>query len=59
MLFSFICAVMSFLPQDLAFGTKAWNHQLFLNFLSVGVLFGAGAIMPIMSWFEKRKEESA
>lgn len=59
MLFSFICAVMSFLPQDLDFGTKAWNHQLFLNFLSVGVLFGAGAIMPIMSWFEKRKEESA
>ncbi len=54
-LFSLVCAVMGFLPQDVTFGTKAWDHQLLMNFLSVAVLFGAGMIMPLLARLEKRK----
>ena len=57
--FSLICAIMSFLPQDVTFGTGAWNHQLILNFLSVGVLFGAGCLMPFLAWLEKRQAPEA
>ncbi|WP_281164604.1 APC family permease [Liquorilactobacillus sicerae] len=54
-IFSFICAVMSFIPQDVKFKTPAYNHQLLMNLFSVFVLFGFGLIMPLLARIEKKQ----
>lgn len=54
--FTFVCATLGFIPQEAAFGTKLFNHQLLLNFITVIVLFGMGFIMPILRKREINKE---
>ncbi|AUJ31876.1 MAG: APC family permease [Liquorilactobacillus nagelii] len=55
-IFSFVCALMSFIPQDVKFGTTAYDHQLLMNLFSVFVLFGVGMIMPLLARLEKRQQ---
>lgn len=54
LLFSFVCAVLSFIPQDIAANTAAWYKQLGLNVLSVVLLFGTGLIFPLLARLERR-----
>lgn len=54
LIFSFVCAMMGFLPQDVAVATHAWNHQLLLNLFAVFALFVAGLILPVWAWIERR-----
>lgn len=53
-IFSFVCALMSFLPQDITFGSAGWFDQLGLNILSVLLLFGTGFIFPIWAKLERK-----
>ncbi|GAJ26518.1 amino acid transporter [Liquorilactobacillus sucicola DSM 21376 = JCM 15457] len=54
-LFSFVCAAMSFIPQDVKFGTAVYDQQLVMNLFSVFVLFGAGFIMPLLARLERSR----
>lgn len=56
--FSLVCALLSFIPQDVKFATAAYDQQLLMNLFSVFVLFGAGLIMPLWSRLERRKLRS-
>ncbi|ARU19947.1 APC family permease [Ligilactobacillus salivarius] len=49
-IFTFVCATMGFIPQDAAPGTKAFDHQLFMNFVTVGFLVVLGFLLP---WLRK------
>ena len=53
LIFTFICATLGFIPQNIAFGTKGFNHQLIMNIITVLVLFGLGFVMP---WLRKREK---
>lgn len=57
-IFSFVCALMSFIPQDVKFGTAAYDHQLLMNLFSVFVLFGVGLVMPLLARLENRQQTS-
>jgi amino acid transporter len=46
--FTFICATLGFIPQEAAFGTHAFNHQLLLNFVTVFILLGLGFLLPLL-----------
>ena len=50
LIFTFVCATMGFIPQDAAPGTKAFDHQLFMNFVTVGFLVVLGFLLP---WLRK------
>lgn len=52
-LFTFVCATMGFMPQEAAFGTTAFTHQLIMNVISVIVLFGLGFVMPLIARHDK------
>ncbi|WP_125707430.1 APC family permease [Companilactobacillus zhongbaensis] len=54
--FTFVCATLGFIPQEADFGTKAFDHQLLLNVITVIVLFGLGFIMPMIRRHEKKLE---
>lgn len=54
--FTFICATLGFIPQEVEFGTHAFTHQLILNFITIFVLFGLGFVMPWLRRREIRKE---
>ncbi|MDN6595524.1 MAG: amino acid permease, partial [Lacticaseibacillus paracasei] len=54
--FTFICATLGFLPQEVVFGTNGWTHQLVMNIISVMVLFGFGFIMPLLARRDVKKE---
>lgn len=54
LLLSFTCAMMAFLPQEVSFGTHAWNSQLLMNIFTVIVLFGLGLIFPLLAKLERR-----
>lgn len=55
-IFTFICATMGFIPQDAAVGTHAFNHQLLMNFLTVGFLIVLGFLLPYLRKLEMKKE---
>ncbi|WKF84322.1 APC family permease [Lacticaseibacillus pantheris] len=55
LLFTFVCAMMGFMPQEAAWGTHAFNHQLLMNGVSVLVLFGLGFVMPMIARYEAKK----
>jgi len=55
--FTFICATLGFLPQEVVFGTNGWTHQLIMNIISVIVLFGFGFIMPLLARRDVIKEK--
>ena len=50
--FTFVCATLGFIPQNVAVGTKAFTHQLWMNIITVVVLFGLGFVLP---WLRKRE----
>ncbi|WP_367719591.1 APC family permease [Lactobacillus gasseri] len=52
LLFTFVCATLGFIPQNVAVGTKAFTHQLWMNIITVVVLFGLGFVLP---WLRKRE----
>lgn len=52
-IFTFVCATLGFIPQNVELGTHAFNHQLVLNIITVVVLFGLGFLLP---WLRKREE---
>ncbi|KRM92013.1 APC family permease [Liquorilactobacillus cacaonum] len=54
-LFTFVCATLGFIPQDAAVGTKSFDHQLLMNFITVFVLFGVGLLLPYLRKRELRK----
>jgi amino acid permease len=54
-LFTFVCATMGFIPQDTKFGTAAFSHQMWLNIISVIVLFGLGFVMPALARHQNKK----
>ncbi|MFT8461312.1 MAG: APC family permease [Liquorilactobacillus ghanensis] len=54
--FTFVCATLGFIPQEAAFGTKAFNHQLLLNFITVFILFGVGLLLPLLRKLELKKQ---
>lgn len=54
--FTFVCATLGFIPQEADFGTRAFDHQLLLNVITVIVLFGLGFIMPMIRRHEKKLE---
>lgn len=54
--FTFVCATLGFIPQEAALGTKAFNHQLLLNFITVFVLFGLGFLMPFLRKLEAKRQ---
>src|SRR5699024_1104825 len=56
LLLSFTCAMMAFLPQEVSFGTHAWNSQLLMNIFTVIVLFGLGLIFPLLAKLERRHQ---
>ena len=58
LIFTFICATLGFVPQNVDFGTAEFNHQLVLNIITVIVLFGLGFILPWMRKREKKREEN-
>ncbi|MFT9410554.1 APC family permease [Liquorilactobacillus hordei] len=47
-LFTFVCATLGFIPQDANFGTKSFDHQLLMNFITVLILFGVGFLLPYL-----------
>lgn len=55
-LFTFVCATMGFMPQEEAFGTVGFTHQLIMNVVSVIVLFGLGFIMPLLAKRDHHEE---
>lgn len=56
LILSFTCAVMAFLPQEVSFGTHAWNSQLLMNIITVIVLFGLGLIFPMLAKLERKRQ---
>ena len=48
--------MMAFLPQEVSFGTHAWNSQLLMNIFTVVVLFGLGLIFPILAKLERKRQ---
>lgn len=52
LIFTFICATLGFIPQNVAIGTSEFNHQLWMNIITVIVLFGLGFLLP---WLRKRE----
>lgn len=57
-LLTFICATMSFLPQNGVFGTSGWFKQLWMNIVVVIFLFGTGFILPLLRKLELKRKES-
>lgn len=55
-LFTFVCATMGFMPQEEAFGTVGFTHQLIMNVVSVIVLFGLGFVMPLLAKRDHHEE---
>lgn len=55
-LFTFVCATMGFMPQEAAWGTPAFMHQLLMNIVSVLVLFGLGFVMPVLARLELKHQ---
>ena len=55
--FTFVCATLGFIPQNVKVGTVAFSHQLIMNFITVFVLFGLGFILPLMRKHEEKKNE--
>ncbi|ETA74370.1 APC family permease [Ligilactobacillus equi] len=56
-LFTFVCATMGFIPQDAALGTKAFDHQLMMNFATVGFLIVLGFLLPFLRKLEMKKNK--
>lgn len=54
--FTFVCATMGFIPQEVRFGTPGFNHQLWLNIISVIVLFGLGFVLPLIAKYTNKEE---
>ena len=54
--FAFVCASLGVLPQEGAVFSGIWFHQLFLNIISVGVLFGLGGVMPLLAKIGQHEE---
>ena len=57
LLFTFVCATLGFIPQNVAVGTKAFTHQLWMNIITVVVLFGLGFVLPWLRKIEPKREE--
>ncbi len=57
LLFTFVCATLGFIPQNVAVGTKAFTHQLWMNIITVVVLFGLGFVLPWLRKIEQKREE--
>lgn len=51
-LFSLVCALMAFIPQDAAWGSSSFWHQFSMNIMSVAALFGTGLILPLLARYE-------
>jgi len=56
LLFTFVCATMGFMPQEVAFGTPGFTHQLIMNIVSVIVLFGLGFVMPAIARYTNKRQ---
>lgn len=56
-LFTFVCATLGFIPQDAEVGTKAFDHQLLMNFLTVGFLVVLGFLLPYLRKLELRRNK--
>ncbi|MCI1987556.1 MAG: APC family permease [Lactobacillus sp.] len=57
--FAFVCASLGVLPQEGAVWSGLWWHELFLNIVSVAVLFGVGGIMPLLAHRERQAKGNA
>lgn len=57
LLFTFVCATLGFIPQNVAVGTKEFTHQLWMNIITVVVLFGLGFVLPWLRKREAKREE--
>ena len=57
-IFTFICATMGFLPQDVAFNTPQWDKQLWMNIITVFVLFGTGFLLPWLRKLELKRQKA-
>lgn len=57
LIFTFVCATLGFIPQNVKMGTPAFSHQLIMNFITVFVLFGLGLILPWMRKHEEKKNK--
>lgn len=56
-IFTFVCATLGFIPQDAQVGTKAFDHQLLMNFLTVGFLIVLGFLLPYLRKLELRRQK--
>lgn len=57
LIFTFVCATLGFIPQNVEFGTPAFTHQLWMNIITVVVLFGLGFVLPWLRKREARREQ--
>ena len=55
-IFTFVCATLGFIPQDANPGTAAFNHQLIMNFVTVGFLIVLGFLLPLLRKLELRRK---
>ncbi|MBT8934602.1 amino acid permease [Lactobacillus delbrueckii subsp. bulgaricus] len=58
-IFTFICATMGFLPQDVTFESPQWTKQLWMNIITVIVLFGTGFLLPWLRKLELKHQAKA
>ena len=55
-IFTFVCATLGFIPQNANPGTASFNHQLIMNFLTVGFLIVLGFLLPALRKLEVKRK---
>lgn len=55
-IFTFVCATLGFIPQNANPGTASFNHQLIMNFLTVGFLIVLGFLLPGLRKLEVKRK---
>ncbi|MFT8949287.1 MAG: amino acid permease [Liquorilactobacillus hordei] len=50
-----VATVFGIFPQDVAFMGDTWWYELTINLVAIVVLIGLGAILPLVTRYEKRK----